>query len=103
EIPDIDPDLLNDTDLGLGILSQASRDPHQERLERWSGPARAVLQALVTDGVLRRGQIEAQVREATECSRATVSRALDDLAEAGEIEALAGRRGWQLAQELQPA
>ncbi|MGI5122833.1 hypothetical protein ACQEU5_25280 [Marinactinospora thermotolerans] len=97
EIPEIDPDLLTDRDLGLGILAAATRDPHEELLARWSGPARAVLSALIEGGTLRRGQIEERVMGAEQCSRATVSRALDDLAEAGVIQALPGRRGWQLA------
>lgn len=93
----IDPDLLTDTDLGLGILAAANTDPNEKRLARWSGAARRVLQVLIEGGALRRGEIETQVRQAEECSRATVSRALDDLAEAGEIEVLPNRRGWQLA------
>ena len=97
EIPQVDPELLTDRDLGLSILTEANHDPHQARLARWSGAARAVLAALADGGVLRRGQIEQRVMEAEQCSRATVSRALDDLAEAGEIEALPNRRGWQLA------
>jgi len=98
EVPSsIDPDLLSETDLGLGILTDANRDPNEQRVARWSGAARRVLQVLIEHGTLRRGQIEAQVRQAEECSRATVSRALDDLAEAGEIQALPNRRGWQLA------
>lgn len=97
EIPAFDPELLSDRDLGLGILATANTDPTEQRLARWSGAARAVLQALLEGGALRRGEIEKQVMEAEECSRATVSRAMEDLAEAGEIEALPNRRGWQLA------
>ncbi|RKS09999.1 hypothetical protein DFP74_5745 [Nocardiopsis sp. Huas11] len=97
EIPDIDPALLSDTDLGLGILAAAGRDPNEELLATWSGAAKRVLELLIEHGSLRRGEIEKQVRASEECSRATVSRALDDLAEAGVIEALPNRAGWQLA------
>jgi hypothetical protein len=97
EIPEIDPDLLTDRDLGLGILAEVAADPHAPLLARWSGPARAVLAALIDGGAMRRGQIEEQVMRAEECSRATVSRALDDLAADGAIEPLPNRRGWQLA------
>ncbi|MEU3020192.1 hypothetical protein ABZ635_22675 [Nocardiopsis sp. NPDC007018] len=97
EIPEVDPALLTDVDLGLGILATVETDPAQQRLARWSGAARAVLQELLAGGVLRRKELETRVRASQECSRATVSRALDDLAEAGEIEALPNRRGWQLA------
>ncbi|CAL9623560.1 hypothetical protein SUDANB121_05904 (plasmid) [Nocardiopsis dassonvillei] len=93
----IDPALLTDRDLGLGILAEAGRDPHERLLARWSGAAKRVLELLIECGALRRGEIEKRVREAEECSRATVSRALDDLAEAGVIEALPNRGGWQLA------
>ncbi|MFI6579344.1 hypothetical protein ACIBFB_26475 [Nocardiopsis sp. NPDC050513] len=96
EIPDIDPALLTDTDLGLGILAAANRDPHEELLATWSGAARAVLATLIEHGSLRRGEIEQRVMEAEQCSRATVSRALDDLAEAEVIEPLPKRKGWQL-------
>ena len=97
EIPDIDPALLSDTDLGLGILAAADRDPHAALLATWSGPARSVLHQLIDAGVLRRGEIEQRVMEVEECSRATVGRAMDDLAEAGVIEALPKRKGWQIA------
>ena len=93
----IDPALLTDTDLGLGILAAANRDPNEALLARWSGAAKRVLELLIEHGKLRRGEIEKQVRASEECSRATVSRALDDLAEAGVIEALPNRAGWQLA------
>lgn len=66
-------------------------------LATWSGAAKRVLELLIEHGKLRRGEIEKQVRASEECSRATVSRALDDLAEAGVIEALPNRAGWQLA------
>ncbi|MFE6309302.1 hypothetical protein [Nocardiopsis sp. NPDC057823] len=97
EIPSIDPALLSDTDLGLGILAEAGRDPHEQLLATWSGAARAVLQALIEHGSLRRGEIEQHVMEAEQCSRATVARAMEDLAESGVIEALPKRKGWQLA------
>ena len=97
EIPDIDPALLSDTDLGLGILAAADRDPHEALLATWSGPARTVLHQLIDAGVMRRGEIEQRVMEVEECSRATVGRAMDDLAEAGVIEALPKRKGWQIA------
>lgn len=97
EIPEFDPELLSDRDLGFGLLTQANQDPNQVRLARWSGAARAVLTALIEGGALRRGAIEKRVMESQECSRATVSRAMEDLAEAEEIEALPNRRGWQLA------
>jgi hypothetical protein len=93
----IDPALLTDADLGLGILAAANRDPNEALLARWSGAAKRVLELLIEHGTLRRGEIEKQVRASEECSRATVSRALDDLAEAGVIEALPNRGGWQLA------
>ncbi|WP_017590817.1 hypothetical protein [Nocardiopsis ganjiahuensis] len=97
EIPSIDPELLRETDLGLGILAAANRDPHQELLATWSGAARAVLAALLEEGVLRRGEIEQHVMEAEQCSRATVARAMEDLAESGVIQALPKRKGWQIA------
>lgn len=97
DIPSVDPALLTDADLGLGILAAAHHDPHEQLLARWSGAARRVLELLIEHGTLRRGEIEKQVRASEECSRATVSRALDDLAEAGVIEALPNRAGWQLA------
>ncbi|WP_116247728.1 hypothetical protein [Nocardiopsis sp. FIRDI 009] len=93
----IDPALLTDTDLGLGILAEANRDPHEALLATWSGAAKRVLELLIEHGTLRRGEIEKRVRASEECSRATVSRALDDLAEAGVIEPLPNRGGWQLA------
>ncbi|MGW8438829.1 type IV secretory system conjugative DNA transfer family protein [Nocardiopsis sp. NPDC055879] len=93
----IDPALLTDTDLGLGILAAAGRDPNETLLARWSGAAKRVLELLIEHGKLRRGEIEKQVMEAEQCSRATVGRAMDDLAEASAIEALANRGGWQLA------
>lgn len=98
DIPDsIDPALLTDADLGLGILAAVGRDPHQALLATWSGAAKAVLELLIEHGVLRRGEIEQRVMEIEECSRATVGRAMDDLAEAGAIEALPKRKGWQIA------
>ncbi|MET9713371.1 hypothetical protein [Nocardiopsis alba] len=97
EIPDIDPELLSDADLGLGILAEVDRDPHEQLLATWSGAARAVLQALIDHGTLRRGEIEQHVMDTEQCSRATVGRAMDDLAEAGAIEALPKRKGWHLA------
>ncbi|MGW9351729.1 hypothetical protein [Nocardiopsis flavescens] len=92
----IDPALLSDADLGLGILAEVGRDPHERLLAAWSGAARAVLQVLIEHGSLRRGEIEQQVMEAEQCSRATVARAMEDLAESGAIEALPKRKGWQL-------
>lgn len=93
----IDPALLTDADLGLGILKQVNADPHQALLATWSGAAKRVLELLIDRGVAKRGEIEKHVMDTEECSRATVSRALDDLAEAEVIEALPNRRGWQLA------
>ncbi|OOC52484.1 MULTISPECIES: hypothetical protein [Nocardiopsis] len=92
----IDPALLADTDLGLGILKQVNTDPHESLLARWSGAAKRVLELLIDRGVVKRGDIEKHVMETEECSRATVSRALDDLAEAEVIEPLPKRGGWQL-------
>lgn len=97
DIPTIDPALLDSTqDLGLGILAAANHDPNQALLARWSGAAKRVLHLLIEHGRLRRGEIETRVRATEGCSRATVSRALDDLAAAGVIEPLPNRGGWQL-------
>ncbi|MES0838355.1 hypothetical protein [Nocardiopsis tropica] len=92
----IDPALLSDADLGLGILAAANRDPNEVLLATWSGAARRVLEVLIERGAVKRGEIEKYVMDAEECARATVSRAMDDLAEAAVIEPLPRRGGWQL-------
>ena len=92
----IDPALLSEADLGLGILAAANRNPNETLLATWSGAARRVLEVLIERGAAKRGEIEKYVMDTEECARATVSRAMDDLAEAAVIEPLPKRGGWQL-------
>ncbi|PRX92011.1 hypothetical protein [Allonocardiopsis opalescens] len=58
--------------------------------------ARDAILAVLAAGPQRRGDIEAAVRAELGCSRATVNRALDELAEAGTVRLVAGQRGlWE--------